>query len=263
MAVAMPRPALPCLVLCLLATPAFAEEPISADRPDVANSSDTVGAGHWQLETGLAWARQRADGATTTAWTTPVLLRVGVGDRWELRFGGDGLQHTVVRAPGMRDAASGLSDLDLGVKYRWQATGPGGASLGWLLDAVLPSGARAVRGHGVRPSLMLAADWDLPHGNALTVMPGIVHDSDDAGRRFDAGVLAASFDHPWTPRLHGFVELAAEQLAARAHGGNVASFDTGATWRPDDDTQLDAAVNLGLTHAAPDLALTVGWSRRW
>lgn len=259
----MPRYLFLSLVLCAFATPAFADDAISADRPDVANSSDTVGAGHWQLETGLAWSRQRADGMTTDSWTTPALLRIGLGERWELRFGGDGLQHAAVHADGRREAASGLSDLDVGAKYRWQATGPGGASLAWLLDALLPTGARAVRGHGVRPGLMLAADWNFPHDNGLTVMPGIVHDSDDAGHRFDAGVLAASFDHAWTPRVHQFVELAAEQLAARTHGGNVATFDTGATWRPDNDSQLDAAVNLGLTHAAPDLALTIGWSRRW
>jgi hypothetical protein len=37
-------------------------------------------------------------------------------------------------------------------------------SLGVLLHADLPSGSRELRGHGVRPSLRLAAEWDLPHG---------------------------------------------------------------------------------------------------
>ncbi|NUS39004.1 MAG: transporter [Lysobacter sp.] len=257
------RQALLCLVLGAFAAPAGAEEPMSTDRPDVANSSDTVGAGRWQLETGVAWARQRADGTTTATWTTPVLLRIGTGERWELRIGSDGWQRATVHGNGVHDESSGLADLDVGFKYHWQATGPAGASLGWLVDAKLPTGARAVRGHGVRPGVMLAAEWELPQGNGLSVMPGIVYDSDDAGRRYASGVLAVSLDHPWTPRAHGFVEVAAEQLAARAHGGNVATFDTGATWRVDNDTQVDVAASVGLTAAAPGRALTIGWSRRW
>jgi len=244
----MPRPALLCLLLCVLA-PARAEEPISTDRPDFANSSDTVGRGTWQLETGLAWERTRVDRVATTTWTTPLLLRIGT-DGWQAVHGAG-------------NDAKGVADLDVGFKYHWLMQGPAGASLAWLVDATLPSGARAVRGHGVRPELLLAAEWDLPHGNGLAVMPGIVHDADDAGRRFDAGVLAASFGHAWSPRVRTFVEIAGEQFASSKHGGNQVTFDTGASWLLDNDTQVDVAANFGLSGAAPDEALTVGWSHRW
>jgi len=259
----MSRTVLLCLLLCLPATRAEAEEPISTDRPDFANSSDTVGAGRWQVETGLAWERTRSASASDTTGTTPVLLRIGTGERWELRLGTDGWQHDVERNNGLSTSDSGLADLDVGMKYHCTTTGPDGASLGWIVDATLPTGARAVRGHGVRPSLTLAAEWDLPDGNDLAVMPGIVHDNDDAGQRFDAGVLAASLGHQWTPRLHTFVEVAGQQFAPAKRGGNIVTFDTGASWLLDDDTQVDFAVNLGLSQAAPDEALTVGWSRRW
>ena len=135
--------------------------------------------------------------------------------------------------------------------------------MAWLLHADLPSGADAFAGHGVRPSLRLTAEWDLPHANGLGVMAGVVHDSDDAGRRFEAGLLAVTFGHAFTTRLRGFAEVAGQQFAARSHGGDVVTFDTGATWRLDADSQLDVAANLGLSPAAPDRALTVGWSRRW
>lgn len=259
----MSRAILLCLLLCLRAARADAGEPISTDRPDVANSSDTVGAGRWQLETGLAWEHARSGPVSDTTWTTPLLLRIGTGARWELRIGTDGWQHDVADADGLRATASGLADLDLGMKYHWATTGPAGASLAWLVDATLPSGAGAVRGHGVRPSLMLAAEWDLPHGNDLALMPGMVHDTDEAGRRFDAGVLAASFGHAWSPRLHTFVEVAGQQFASAKHGGNVVTFDTGASWLLDADTQVDIAGNFALSDEAPDEALTVGWSHRW
>jgi hypothetical protein len=246
------------LVLC--AAPAFAEEPISTDRPDFVESSATVGPGHVQLETSVAWERTRFAGLATTTWTTPTLLRIGAGTQWEFRVETDGWQRTHVGDDG---TASGFSDLALGVKYHIATAGPGGASMAWLVHADLPSGARAVRGEGVRPSLRLSAEWDLPHDNGIGIMPGVIHDTDDAGRRFDAGILAVTFGHAWSPRMRTFVEVAGEQFASQKHGGNVITFDTGATWLLNDDTQVDVAGSFGLSGPAPDEALTLGWSHRW
>lgn len=248
--------------LAVVVLPAFAEdEPISTDRPDFVESSDTVGASHVQLETSVAWERTRAAGVATTTWTTPTLLRIGVGSQWELRVETDGWQHAHDGFDGSN--ATGFSDLALGVKYHIAMAGPAGASMAWLVHADMPSGARAVRGHGVRPSLRLSAEWDLPHDNGIGVMPGVVHDTDDQGRRFDAGILAVTFGHAWSSRLRTFVEVAGEQFASRKHGGNEVTFDTGATWLVGHDTQVDVAGSFGLSEAAPDEALTIGWSHRW
>jgi len=250
------------LALAAFATPAFADdEPISTDRPDFVESSDTVGAGHVQLETSVAWERTRAAGVATTTWSTPTLLRIGAGERWELRVETDGWQR--VRDGGDPGTASGFSDLSLGVKYHIAMAGPAGASMAWLVHADLPSGAHPLRGEGVRPSVRLAAEWELPHDNAIGVMPGVIHDTDDLGRRFDAGLLAVTFGHAWSPRARTFVEVAGEQFAPHKHGGNVATFDTGATWLLSQNTQVDIAGSFGLTEAAPDAALTLGWSHRW
>lgn len=257
------RPALLLIPLALLVCRAAqADEPIATDRPDFVESSDTVGAGRWQLETSVAWERDREPGVVATTWSTPTLLRVGVGAQWELRVETDGWQHARV-AGDAAGSASGMGDLSLGAKYHIAHAGPAGASMAWLLHADLPSGAEVFAGRGIRPSLRLTAEWDLPHGSGLGVMAGVVHDNDADGRRFDAGILAMTVGHAFTPRLRGFAEIAGQQLAARAHGGNVVTFDTGATWLLDDDTQLDVAANVGLSSPAPDRALTVGWSRRW
>lgn len=245
----------------LVCLPAFAEEePISTDRPDFVESSSTIGRGHVQLETSVAWERSRTDGASATTWSTPTLLRIGAGAQWEFRVETDGWQRTHEDdAPD----ATGLSDLSLGVKYHIATTGPRGASMAWLVHADVPSGGRAVRGHGVRPSLRLAAEWELPHDNAIGVMPGIVHDTDDAGRRFDAGIFAVTFGHACSSRARSFVEVAGQQFASREHGGNIVTFDTGATWLVGNATQVDVAASFGLSDEAPDEALTVGWSHRW
>ena len=250
------------LALAAVCAPAFAEdEPISTDRPDFVESSSTVGAGRVQLETSVAWERSRAEGVTATTWSTPTLLRIGAGEQVEFRVETDGWQHT--HDSGAMETSTGFSDLSLGVKYHIATAGPGGASIAWLVHADVPSGGRAVRGHGVRPSLRLAAEWELPHDNAIGIMPGVVHDSDDLGRRFDSGIFAVTFGHSWTPRARSFVEVAGQQFASREHGGNIVTFDTGATWLLSNDTQVDVAASFGLSDEAPDEALTVGWSHRW
>ena len=253
-----------CLAAALAAVclPAFADDDaISTDRPDFVESSHTVGAGRVQLETSVAWERTRADGIATTTWTTPTLLRIGAGSQWEFRVETDGWQR--MHEAATPETTTGFSDLSLGVKYHIAMGGPGGASMAWLVHADVPSGALALRGEGVRPSLRLSAEWDLPHDNGIGIMPGVVHDTDDLGRRFDAGMFAVTFGHSWSPRAHSFVEVAGQQFASAKHGGNIVTFDTGASWLLSDDTQVDIAGSFGLSGTAPDEAFTVGWSHRW
>ena len=46
-------------------------------------SSDVVGKGRVQLETSLAWARDRQGSLKTRETSTPTLLRLGIADAWE------------------------------------------------------------------------------------------------------------------------------------------------------------------------------------
>src|SRR5690348_15514488 len=81
------------VILCLLAAAgarAGDDEPISSDRPSVAESAQVVGKGRVQLETGPQWERQRDDALHTRTLSTPTLLRFGLGETSELRIETDG-----------------------------------------------------------------------------------------------------------------------------------------------------------------------------
>ncbi len=69
--------------VCLSAL-AQQQEPISADRPGLADGSSTVGDGVFQVETGVNVERDADD-----TLTLPTLLRYGFGDRFELRVESD------------------------------------------------------------------------------------------------------------------------------------------------------------------------------
>lgn len=246
-----------CLTLFGIASLAHAEEePIATDRPDFVESSLTVGDRRLQVETSVAWER---DG-DVDGYATPTLFRYGIGANWELRLETDGWQR--INADG-EDNVSGLADVSLGVKHHLASSDDGDASLAWLLHVDLPSGARALRGHGARPSFRLVAEWELSDSVSLGVMPGVIWDDDGDGNRYAAGIFGVVVGKAWTEHSRSFVELALPQIAGSDDGGTLAVLDVGSAWLLSKDVQLDAVYSHGLNDRSPDHALGVGLSLRF
>lgn len=239
------------------------DDTITTDRPGVAESSQVVGKGRVQLETSVQWERLRSDDEHSRTLSTPTLLRIGLGESSELRIETDGRSIIHDNTPGAAPVTTaGWADTEVGFKWHLadaQGTRP---SLGVLLHAALPSGSEALRGHGLRPSLRLSAEWELADGYALGLMPGVGSDSDDNGQRYGYGVLAANLGKDFGEHAHGFVELAAPQVARAAHGGIQLLADAGVTYALNKDCQVDVAVTHGLNRRTPDLGLAFGLSVR-
>jgi hypothetical protein len=247
------------LALLLLAAcgAAHADDAISPDRPDFTNGPDVMAAGRFQVETSVAWQRDKADGATTRLRSTPTLLRLGVGHELELRLDTNG----ALRQQGPE--ASGRGDFGIGAKWRLQDGDEGRPGLAVLVDVLTPTGSGTFKGHGARPALSVLAEWDLPAGWSLGTMAGVVTDRNDADQRYTAGLLSASLGVPLGEHLHGFAEIAGQQLAPARNGGNVVTAGTGLAWQLSGDAQLDTAVFRGLSHHTPDWAWTLGLSLRF
>lgn len=243
------------LMLAAACTARAAEgDSIATDRPDFVESSEVVGKGRVQLET--SFARERSGPAYTTS--TPTLLRVGVSDTIELRLEGDGRVHQ--RSDGAN--ARGYADASIGVKWHVADASGQAPSLGILLHADLPSGSASLRGRGVRPSLRVAAEWELPADMSVGVMPGLSYETDDSGRRFANGIFGVVLGKELTPRWRAFVELSSPQIASARHGGSQASVDAGASYQVNPNLQLDFAIVRGLNKRTPDASWTVGLSFR-
>lgn len=254
------------LAACVAALPARADTadkagPIGPDRPDFVDSSDVVGRGRVQLEFGFAGERTKLGGQTLRGQATPLQLRIGVSDDWELRLASDGRLSA-------RDGATrerGWGDLSLGLKWHQQdgdeaTLRPG---LGWVLRADLDTGSRAFRGQGTRPAVNFVAEWEFAGGYSLGVMPGLYVERNDDGRRYTGAVFAAVVGKTLNERTQVFAEVAGQQLASGRNGGKLVTFDVGATYRVTDDLQIDAALSRGLTKPSPDIQWTVGASVRF
>ncbi|WP_233151797.1 transporter [Pelomonas sp. KK5] len=239
--------------------PAQAEEGIVTDRPDFVESSDVVGRGRWQLETSVAGERDKVDGIRVRGLSTPTLLRFGLSDTVELRLETDGRSR--VSAGGMR--SSGWSDISIGTKWHIQDGEGTRPSLAWLLHADLATGSGPFRGQGTRPSLRMSIEWDLPDGYNLGLMPGLYRDRNEDGRRYTGGIMAVTLGRQFGEQVHGFVELAGQQIASARNGGKLLTFDTGVTYLVSDSVQLDSALFFGLNRTSPDLGWTVGLSMKF
>jgi len=255
-----------CLLAGVLALPAARadDDTINPDRPDVAESSQVVGAHRVQLEAGLQWDRQRDPDAHVRTLTTPAMLRIGLSDALELRLETEGrtIEHASDPVTGVHTVDAGWAESTASVK--WHIAGQDGMrpSVGLIAGVALPTGSKSLRGTGLRPSLFVPAEWDLGGDWSLAVMPGVGRDSDDAGAHYAYGVLAAALGKAFSERLHGFAELAAPRIARATHGGTQTVLDAGVTWLVNRDCMLDVMVVHGLNRNTPDLSLAFGISVR-
>lgn len=244
-----------------------AEDSIGTDRPDFVESSDTVGKGRFQIETSVAFERTKTDGVRERTWSTPTLFRVGVSETLELRLETDGWirQRIDDSSTGERTSARGGADASVGLKWHVvdgdEKKGTPGVAL--LAHVDLDSGSSAFRGNGLRPSLRVTAEWELPNEFGLGIMPGVAWEKTAEGHRYAAGILAVTLNRKWSDQLKTFIEVAGQRLASKRNGGSTVTFDLGATWLLSKDIQVDTAIQAGLTKESPDLAVTVGLSMRF
>jgi hypothetical protein len=255
------------LLLSLTCAPVLAQqkdEPLVSDRPDLVETSEVVGKGRVQVETGLLVERERSADEHARTYTTPTLLRVGLSDSVELRLESEGrtIEHSRDKASGERSTIAGFADTAIG--FSWHVLDAQGMrpSMAVLASADLPTGSKRVRGEGVRPSLRVVGEWDLPGELQLGVMPGLAVENKDESGRYTYGIFGVVLEKAFSERLHAFSGLALPQIARSRHGGTQASVDIGAAYFLTKDLQIDTMFSRGLNHRTPYASFTVGLSIR-
>lgn len=222
---------------CCLAHPAAAE-PITTDRPDIAESSLAVGPGAYQLEQGMSYE--------AGALSFPSLHRLGIGSNVELR-----LETPVVSVSGGK---ASFDELALGAKWHVMDGGELGRmpSLGVIGHAVINAKGQ------VEPVVKLALDMSLPLEFDLGINVGA---SLPPGNSVPSINYAASVSRSLTDALRCYVEAS----GANDPGAGSTEFgiDGGVAFLLDESLQLDAAVYKGLTATSTDWYAGLGISKRW
>lgn len=235
------------------AAPAALDTPeLITDRPDFTESSQVIGRGWFQFESGMSY---EGEGRDVRSFSAPgALLRIGLGRHTELRLGGEGLLSE--RAGGVR--TSGGSDLEIGAKTQLLFQDRSGVDLAVLPMVSLPTGADGFSSGGVDPTLKITWGRDLAAGFGLT---GNVNVSSltDGGQRFHQEAVSVSVGHDlvagWGAyaEAYGFNRLAPGESAAWTVNGGV-SHPVGARF------QFDIEAGHGVTAAAPDWFVGAGFA---
>ena len=228
----------------------------------MAESSQTVGAWRFQIETGAAYETDREAENRLHSLRSPTKLRLGLLRSLEVHLEGDGVAYQWGHLPtGESVAETGFSDIEGGLKVH--AVDQAGAlpSIGFLLSMALPWGSEPFSEGYTAVSPTLATDWDVDADWSAGVNVGSTVALTDRKAHPDSFRFAAAVWRSWAPlteALGSFVELASEvplegsALELFAHAGGAYLLTP--------LLQLDLSVAVGLTTAAPDLGAGFGVS---
>jgi hypothetical protein len=228
------------------------DEPIATDRPSVANSSVVVPRGSFQIENGLlitgSQGQRSVDGPETS-------MRFGVASTTELRFSAPDYYRDALSVAG---AVSGFGDVTIGMKQQLGPT-PGGFDISVIVFLSIPTGAHALSSHGYDPGLQLpwsrklSANWSAA-GQFAVYWPTQV----DA--RNLTGESTFLLDRQLAKPLDAFIEYAGD---FPQRGGPRHLLHFGASYKITPRQQLDLHYGIGLSSAAIDHFIGIGYSFRF
>jgi outer membrane putative beta-barrel porin/alpha-amylase len=255
------RALLVAVVLVISSNFAVAQDPgaIEVDRPDVSNSTSTVGPGVFQLETGVEYARTRAAAAADERrLALQMTVRAGLTDRLEVRLEGEPL--VALRG---EDSDTGLGDLTVALKYRVLDAIDGAPALGILPFVTLPVADAPIGSERPDFGVVFLADFALPWELALGVNAALVGLGQSRPRGFlFQGLVSAALSREVVKSLSAFVELFYASPEER-EGRHMVGADAGVVWTVSRDVAVDAAIATSLKGPAPDYALRTGVSVRF
>jgi hypothetical protein len=235
---------------------------IEPDRPELTESAKLVPRGAVQLESGLAFSRERRGGLEAEkTFVVEGDFRIGLARHVELNLGWEPL----VRVRGPEDD-TGVGDVTLGVRYRFVEgfeDVPWPPHLGVKVFTKLPIASEPL-GTG-RPDfgVLLLGSFELPHEFELEVNVG----GAAVGQARPSGVLAqaiatASLSRELTPALLGFVEILFNSREER-DGREQLATQLGLVYRLTSTVAVDAGLQTSLVGQGPDYVARLGLSVLW
>lgn len=242
-AVASPAQSKPC--------GADAQSPISTDRPQITEASTVVPCGSLQLENGFAEADSgRKWGLDLTeTWT-----RWGVPARGEARFALPEYFRNAATASGF---SSGASDVVLGYK---QQLGPThGFDVSVIPSLSFPTGSSGISSHGYDPSLQVPWSRSLSKNWTAAGMFSVAWPTQPSGRN-TTGQASVYFDRQITNPWDAWAEYSG---SFPQRGGPAHILNMGASYKPTPHQQIDFHFIYGLSAAAPDYSVGLGYSVRF
>lgn len=237
-----------CWALLFLSPLTGRAQELITDRPDFTESAVVVPARSIQIEGGWTWLDE--GGSQETLSGPEILVRWGLGDRFELRIG---LPDHVEP----RRGPSGLGDASIGAKWQLGPTA-GGWDVGLIGTLSLPTGDPGFTSDEADPDVIFTVGRELAGGWSFGTQVNAGRQT-DGDRHLNAVGGTLVLGRGLSERVGMFLELAAEDVegadtSVLAHHGYTLLARPG--------LQFDVHVAVGLTAGAPNTLVGAGLSWR-
>lgn len=247
------------------------DDNLITDRPDFTESTEAIPIGRFQLEMGYTFTYDREDDVRVRDHTAPeLLLRMGVVENFELRFGWAGYSYTETRDTVRNDAGrrvsdevweQGANDFELGFKLKIAEQDGLLPNLAVLGGMTFPTGSSNISPGDVEPLLGLLWAYDLSDDVALAGQ-FIVGTPVEDGRRYVQSAASLSLGVSLTERLGTYVEYYGIYHNTR-ESDCAHTVNGGFTYLITNNLQVDIRAGFGLNEEADDFLAGAGLSWRF
>jgi hypothetical protein len=183
------------------------------------------------------------------------LIRVGVGPSTELRFTAPDYYQDSVTPTGPR---SGFGDLLVGFKQQFHSA-QDGFEVSAIVSLSIPTGAAAISTHGYDPSFQLPWSRQVSSNWTAAGMLTVYVPTENGSHRV-VGESTFLLDRQLTKAWDAFTEYAGDFPQS---GGPRHLLHFGTAYKIAPRQQLDLHVGVGLSAAAPDHFVGIGYSFRF
>lgn len=244
----------------------------SSSRPDQTTGAHSVDAGHFYLETGVAYSLGL--GATRTdTWNyfQSTHFRAGLTNDIELELIYSGIDNTRTRTiqPGHTRSDSTITGSNsLTVRTRLILIGNDSKDFAFSInpEITLPTVSHHIGSEYVQGDLLIATSFKLPAGFSTTInaQPSIVRNGNDTDYEFGftSGITLYHALFRKQDRVQLYLEYY-DTLTTGVASTEARQTDVGVRWRPWENVQFDAGCNFGVSADAPDYQPFVGFATRF
>ena len=247
----------------------------SSSRPDQTTGPHSVDAGHYYLETGVAYSLGL--GATRTdTWNyfQSTHVRFGLFNNIELELIWSGIDETRTRSIGAGLNGKGRTDSDIAgatnltARLRLVLVGNDSKTFAFSIDpeVVLPTQSHHTDSEYVQGDVIFCFSFKLPDGFSTTInaQPSFVRNGSDTNNEFGfvSGITLYHNLFRKQDRVQAYLEYY-DTLVTGPGSTDARQVDVGVRWRPLENLQFDAGCNFGVSVDAPDYQPFVGIATRF
>ncbi len=227
-----------------------AQSTIATDRPQNTASSIVVPCGSLQFENGFLVT---GNGGQQTTDFPETAVRFGILRKTELRLGVPNYFYNYDTGSGF---TNGFGDISVGFKQQLGPVAKFDVSL--IPFVTLPSGANLISSHGYDPTVQLPWSRGLSKNWTIAGMFSVSWPT-QSGRRNTTGQASMYFDRQLTAPWDAYIEYSG---SFPERGSPQHLINTGMSYKLSPHQQLDFHAIFGLSAAAPDYQIGLGYSFR-